>query len=127
MINTDFKTVIKNLEIISNKSNINNAINKGLAKVALEIKRKATPFVPRGTGELLNSYEVQTIKGGLEIGFNEVYAMYQHQGRWQDGTHIIRNRPAGGQSYFLKQPIDQNLSSLLDIFEETYFRTLYGL
>lgn len=33
------------------------------------------------------------------------YAAYQHEGMRADGTHVIQNRPGGGQDKFLEGPL----------------------
>jgi hypothetical protein len=60
----------------------------------------------------------------LEAGYNIIYAMYQHQGRRADGSHIIRNRPAGGETFFLKTTLDRNGQKYIDLFEKIVFAEL---
>jgi len=98
-------------------------IPKALEKVAEQIRIDSRDKVPQDTRELVNSWTVEK-KGDLtlEAGYDIVYAMYQHQGRRADGTHIIRNRPAGGQSFFLKSTIDSNLQKYFDLFEKEIFK-----
>jgi hypothetical protein len=96
---------------------IDKAITHAQSKVILQIKRDVTPHVPRASGELLNSWKVEkTDNKRLQAGFDIVYAMYQHQGRRADGSHIIRNRPAGGKSFFLKETIDDNYQKYFKIY-----------
>jgi hypothetical protein len=97
------------------------AVSKALDDVVETVYNLARPNVPHDTGDLLDSWTVE-IRSELEIlvGFDTEYAMYQHQGRRQDGTHIIRNRPAGGKSFFLKKAIDENQDLILnEIYTQT--------
>jgi len=104
---------------------IDNAVEKALIKVAKQIQTDTFPKVPNDTSELVNSWRTEN-QGKLTLlaGYNIIYAMYQHQGRRADGTHIIRNRPAGGQTFFLKKTIDTNLQKYFDLFERTVFKLL---
>lgn len=114
-------------KLLSNFSGVklDSAVNKALKKVALQIRIDTRPSVPNDTGELENSWEIDEISfDDLEAGYNIIYAMYQHQGRREDGTHIIRNRPAGGKSFFLKETIDSNLTKYYKMFEEEFLRNL---
>lgn len=97
------------------------AVSKALDDVVEVVYNLARPNVPHDTGDLLDSWRVE-IRSELEVlaGYDTVYAMYQHQGRRKDGTHIIRNRPAGGKSFFLKKAIDENQELILN---EIYTRT----
>lgn len=98
-------------------------IPKALEKVAEQIRIDSRDKVPQDTRELVNSWTVEK-KGNLTLqaGYDIVYAMYQHQGRRADGTHIIRNRPAGGETFFLKSTIDSNLQKYFDLFEKEIFK-----
>lgn len=98
-------------------------IPKALEKVAEQIRIDSKDKVPQDTRELVNSWTVEKKNNlTLQAGYDIVYAMYQHQGRRADGTHIIRNRPAGGQSFFLKSTIDTNLQKYFDLFEKEIFK-----
>jgi hypothetical protein len=126
-IKIDFKNVLKKLAKV-NKKELTKLISKALSKVALEIRKNSIPLTPRGTGDLVNSWKVvKKDELTLEIGYDIIYAMYQHQGMREDGTYIIRNRPAGGQSFFLKDPIDQNLKKHFDIYDNTIMEGLNKL
>lgn len=106
-------------------ANLDSAVNKALKKVALQIRIDTRPSVPNDTSELENSWEIDEISfDDLEVGYNIIYAMYQHQGRRADGTHIIRNRPAGGKSFFLKETIDSNLAKYYKMFETELLNNL---
>lgn len=106
-------------------SKLDKSINKALKKVASQIQTDTKPHVPNDTSDLLNSWEIDEISfNEIDAGYNIIYAMYQHQGRREDGTHIILNRPAGGKSFFLKETIDQNLQKYFDMFEKEFFNNL---
>jgi hypothetical protein len=122
----DFDEVVKNLRDIGNKSRVRVAVKYALSKVAIQMRKDSIPLVPRDTGELVNSWRVDKGADWIEVGYDIIYAMYQHQGMRADGTHIIRNRPAGGQSFFLKEPLDSNLQKYFDIFEKEVFTRLFG-
>jgi len=117
----EFNKLLNNL----NGSKLDKSINKALKKVVNQIQIDTKPHVPNDTSDLLNSWEIDEISfNEIEAGYNIIYAMYQHQGRREDGTHIILNRPAGGKSFFLKETIDQNLQKYFDMFEKEFFNNL---
>jgi len=117
----EFNKLLNNL----NGSKLDKSINKALKKVVNQIQIDTKPHVPNDTSDLLNSWEIDEIRfNEIEAGYNIIYAMYQHQGRREDGTHIILNRPAGGKSFFLKETIDQNLQKYFDMFEKEFFNNL---
>lgn len=115
----DTKDLVSYFDRVANKRNINRAIRKALAKIGIEVRRKVMPKTPRDKGGLINSWKVESEDLSIEMGFDIVYAMYQHQGRREDGSHIIVNRPAGGETYFLKNAMDENYKTIMDIFTET--------
>lgn len=65
------------------------------------------PLTPYDTGELYNSTFIQP-KAKLKtwFGLNIEYAAYQHEGG--DGVRVIRNRPAGGETYFMLKTLNTN-------------------
>ena len=122
--NTELKKLAKYFKDLD-KATISKAVNIAISKVALEFKRDVLPFTPRDKGELLNSWEVKKNNLSIEEGYTEVYAMYQEMGMRQDGTHVIRNRPAGGKTYFMKETLDENRNKYLKMYEETVFNLLF--
>jgi hypothetical protein len=97
---------------------IDKAVKRALNDTADLVLELAKPNLPKDTGKLRKSWRKEIISNlEMNAGFDIIYAMYQHQGRRADGTHIIRNRPAGGKSFFLKLAIDEN--------EEKIFTYLY--
>jgi len=124
-LDIDFKQFEKDIGKLAKKSHVSRAVKKSLLKVAKQIRKDARPEVPNDTGELEQSWEIQINSAtDIDAGYNIVYAMYQHQGRRDDGTHIIRNRPAGGKSFFLRDTVDKNLSTYYKMFEEYFFEEL---
>lgn len=122
-INT--KPFLKYFKTAFSNKNIEPACYKALVKVAKQIRKDTYSSVPNDTSELEQSWEIER-QSHTEIDavYNIIYAMYQHQGRRADGTHIIRNRPAGGKSFFLKDTVDRNLKKYFDLFEEEFFKNL---
>ena len=93
---------------------LDEGIDDGLEKVARKIQGDAYDKVPNDTGELVRSYKYFVRFGEMEAGYDVEYAEYQHRGSRRDGTHIIRNRPAGGQSDFLYETVEQNIDDYND-------------
>lgn len=48
------------------------------------------------------------------------YTIYQHEGHRQDGSHVIQNRPSGGEGKFLESTINDPAigQQALDIFAQ---------
>jgi adenylyl- and sulfurtransferase ThiI len=119
----DFEKQIKNLtdnlQTLGKKSKVEKAVYNALVKTAKKLHtllKKKTPF---GTGELYKSFKIEKQNNtSLQAGLNSVYAMYQEMGRRADGTHIIRRRPAGGETNYFKNTIDENSKELFKTFEE---------
>ena len=121
----DFKPFQKAIQELQKRKNI--AIEKSLAKVVLEIKRDqiAKKDVPRAMGGLINSWKVENPEfNHLIAGFTAPYSQYQHEGQREDGSHKIRNRPAGGRTYWFKETIDQNKDKYYKIFADTLKKEL---
>ena len=113
----DIDQAIKNINLFDGKINNPKVVKKALEETAELIYRDTKPKVPKDTAELLNSWKTEpATKNSIIAGFDLAYAMYQHQGRRADGTHIIRNRPAGGESFFLSKTVDQNLKKYQNYF-----------
>ena len=122
-----FNLDFKDLKVWLDKqpSLMDKACLKGLYAVARQIEVDVKPDVPQDTKELIDSYIIeQKDKLTLQAGYNIIYAMYQHQGRRSDGTRIIRKRPAGGKTFFLKRKLDQNFQKYIDLFAKVVFKEL---
>lgn len=126
--NIDFTKVAKTLKKLSSKKTIQEIHYEALIEVVKQMKLDVKDLTPIDTRELYDSWEAQKINDyGLEAGFNIIYAMYQHQGRRADGTHIIRNRPAGGETFFLKKTIAKNLDDYYQLYTEKIKKKLKNL
>lgn len=122
----DLDPLKKEFARLADKSVLNKAVLKGLAKVALELRGDVIPRTPRGLGQLVNSWRVEKgFDNDLEVGFDIIYAAYQERGKREDGTYVIKNRPAGGETGFMTKTIDENLQKYLDIFEKVVFTELF--
>jgi len=123
LFNLDFKGLkrwIDNQPILMDK-----ACLKALQEVAEQIEKDTRPKVPKDNLDLVNSFKIEiTGKLTLEAGYDIIYAMYQHQGRRDDGSYIIRNRPAGGETFFLKNNMDRNAKKYIDLFTKIVFAEL---
>jgi len=124
-LDVDFKELKKSLELVGSRKHLRKQVNLALLAVAKEMRRDSNRNLPIDTKELYDSWVEELDGDDLLAGYDIIYAMYQHQGRRQDGTHIIVNRPAGGKTYFLKLAIDQNFRRYINTFEETLFKELY--
>lgn len=80
------------------------AMPAALSVVGSASKAKA----PHDRGDLIGSE--QEIPDGLtgKVVFTAPHAVYQHEGMRLDGTHVIVNRPAGGESKFLESVINDD-------------------
>jgi hypothetical protein len=108
---------------VINAGIVNNALHDTADKL-LEI---SDTKVPVGEGQLKSSKTVQNTSNGVIAGYNEEYAGYQHQGRRMDGTRIVRQRPAGGQSFFLSSAVDENRSQLQEFTVERITKQLQNI
>lgn len=107
------------------KSLVTKVVSEALSTVALEFKRDVLPHTPRDKGQLLNSWKVQKKDLTIEEGYTEIYAMYQEMGKRADGTHVIRNRPAGGKTFFMKSTIEENTKKYIKMYEDLVFKKLF--
>jgi len=96
------------------------AFNLALSDLGNKIQEISEPHVPVDKGLLKSSFTVEKINGKWVCGYNEEYAMYIHQGIREDGTREIQNRPGGGKSFFLSQPVQDNKTQLLEFLQERF-------
>lgn len=83
-----------------------NATENELKIVALDLQGKAQNLAPVDTGDLRGS-AFNDVKGmTATIGFNEPYAMKQHE-------DVELRHPKGGQSKYLETPYKENISSYI--------------
>lgn len=86
-------------------------------KVAAEILRLSQFEVPLDTSNLLQSGQIDP-GTGLEqiVGYNTVYAAYQHEGVRRDGTHPISHWQGGRKGKYLEDPIRHNIDVFRSFF-----------
>lgn len=84
-----------------------------------------TPFLTSSKsdhtgGDLQDSGHVENGDDDYEklVGYNTVYAAYQHEGDWPDGSHVIRQHSnPRGKTKYLENPISQNLDAFKQFFQ----------
>ena len=114
-----------NLQDLGDRKFISRAVKKALFEVAITLRKDLFQWTPQDSRQLLDSWEIQWAGDlTIEAGYNEVYAMYQEMGMRQDGTHGIRQRPAGGKTHFFKETFEDHVRKYLDIFEEELWDNL---
>jgi hypothetical protein len=87
-------------------------LKNALVDVGDLVLKLADKKVPVAEGILKSSGTVIKEANQVLVGYNEEYAMYQHQGVRKDGSRIIRNRPGGGESFFLTSTVQDNKDAL---------------
>jgi len=87
---------------------VNNVIEKELKIVGLDLQGKAQALTPVDQGDLQGSAFTEV--SGLEavIGFEEIYAMYIHEG-------VGYRHPKGGEAKFLEKPYKENVPKYVDM------------
>lgn len=100
-----------------NKMQPSSSLSKAFKAAGEKILELAEPKVPVQEGILKSSQTVVTDGANVIAGYNSEYASYQHEGRRMDGSHIIRNRPGGGESFFLSSTVTQNRGLILDFIK----------
>lgn len=113
------KQILSNLDEVE-KQMVDIAYNKALQELGAKIGEITQDKVPVEEGILKSTYTVQNINGGWVCGYNTEYASFQHQGMSKDGTHIIKNRPGGGESFFLSGPVQANQAQLFQFLQERF-------
>jgi hypothetical protein len=120
MNNVEFDASDFEAHVLIFQDKIKARILKGVNDVATEIMRLSQMEVPIDVGSLQNSGVVIDATD-LEapeatVGYNKVYAAYQHEGHRQDGsyqvTHYTNPR---SKSKYLEDPIRVNLAHFLDV------------
>lgn len=80
-----------------------------LVEVARQLGIDTEPHVPVDTGKLKKSFKAEQIDDkSARATYDSPYAVYQHQGRSMDGRLVIKNRPAGGKTYFMSDTLIDN-------------------
>ena len=119
-VNAALKKINKSL---SQKSAMR-AIRSGFHRIGKQLHQDSKTRVPNDTGELYNSFNYLIDGDTLEAGFNTEYAMYQHRGMRADGSHIIENRPAGGETGFLNNTLESEIGGYIDIIQDEFKKAL---
>jgi len=113
------KKTVSNLKSIE-KRLVDIAYNKALQDLGWKIGELSESKVPVEEGILKSTFTVLKVSGEWVCGYNTEYAAIQHQGMRKDGTHIIRNRPGGGESFFLSGTIEKYQKQLLAFLQERF-------
>lgn len=79
----------------------------GLRRATQDVRRLARPKTPHKSGDLANRGRQQVLGLAGTVSWDVAYAQYQERGSRADGSHVIRKRPAGGQSHFAEQAAKQ--------------------
>lgn len=105
------------------KARLEAAAPIALARAAEHVRGVAVSRTPNETGHLAGSAGVTVHGSGVgtvaDVKYPGPYAAYQNRGRRWDGTHIIRNRPAGGQTGFLTDTVVDEQQTVRDIIAQT--------
>ena len=93
---------------------IDGILQKSLNDIGQDLKGKSQSLCPVLEGDLRGSANVKVGKGGgkpfVEVGYNMIYARYQHEGTWF--AH-----PQGGQAKYLEQPFKENMPQYVKALE----------
>lgn len=94
-----------------------------IARAAEAVRGVAVARTPNQSGHLAGSAGVTTNGFGDTVNalikYPGPYAAFQNRGMRADGTHAIRNRPAGGQTGFLTQTMQDQEQLALDVMADT--------
>lgn len=101
---------------------------EAIVPIALErgaeaVRAKAVERTPDQSGHLRGEGGVTVTGAGTaavaDIKFGGPYAAYQNRGMRADGTHVIRNRPHGGQTGFLTETMADSVQLATDVVADT--------
>lgn len=89
---------------------------KAVTDIANEVLRLSQLEVPHDTGNLQNSGAVEDGESPVEkiVGYNTVYAAYQHEGVRADGSHVVTHWQDGRKKKYLEDPIRNNIDTFQD-------------
>lgn len=92
--------------------------------IATEILRLSQIEVPHDTGNLQNSGAVENGSSEDEkiVGYNTVYAAFQHEGVRADGSHVITHWQDGRKKKYLEDPIRNNLETFKNYYDGIFDR-----
>lgn len=80
---------------------------KALKDIALDLLGKAVEIAPLDTGDLRGSGSVKTENDTAIVGFEEPYAVRQHE-------HVEYEHPQGGEAKYLEKPFRENTNKYID-------------
>lgn len=99
-----------------------------LARGGEVVRAKAVERTPNRTSHLAGSAGVTVTGAGVdsvaEVKYSGPYAAFQNRGMRADGTHVITNRPAGGQTGFLTETMRDQEQAALDAIADTIWGLL---
>ena len=101
------------------QAKINAGAKKAVSDIAAEVLRLSQMEVPHDVGTLQNSGAVEPGTDEFEqiVGYNTVYAAYQHEGHRADGSHVITHYQGGRKGKYLEDPIRNNLDTFKSYFD----------
>ena len=111
---TGIREATDNLNQLLNQ--IKGYTGKELKKIGLDLQGKAQRRAPVDTGDLRGSATTELIshRGGhtVEVGFNKVYALVQHE-----GLHF--EHPRGGKAKYLEGPLLENTQKYFEFLKQS--------
>jgi hypothetical protein len=100
---------------------IGSVLQSSLNDVGEDLMGKSQALCPVLEGDLRGSANVKVGRSGtkpfVEVGYNMVYARYQHEGTWF-------NHPQGGQAKYLEQPFKDNVDRYIKAIESDINKSL---
>jgi hypothetical protein len=99
------------------------AVPIALERGGEHVRAVAVARTPNATGHLAGSAGVAVFGSGIDcyadVKYPGPYAAFQNRGMRADGTHVIRKRPAGGQTGFLTDTMIDQREPVLQIIADT--------
>lgn len=122
MITTTIDTDGIEKGLLSLLGSLDSHAERGLSRIGDKIQADAYDKVPNDTGELVDSYKYEVYNMEMEAGYDIAYSKYQHEGQREDGSYVIVNRPAGGESKFLESTVEDNIDDYTDIMQASILK-----
>lgn len=107
-----------------NPIRIHQVLRSGYNEVADQLEIDASRMLPRDTNRLAQSFKKNFVSDGIEVGYDTPYAHYQERGERMDGTRKIQNRPAGGETGFLRKAVERNQENYVDILKDRLLKDI---
>lgn len=116
MANVTFDTSNLEAGLLEFATSVGEKLAKGVDDIANEVLRLSQFEVPHDTGILQNSGQIDDGEGKYEkiVGYNTVYAAFQHEGVRADGSHVVTHWQDGRKKKYLEDPIRNNLTTFVD-------------